>query len=234
MNADPTASRLVLASASPRRRALMAAFREPVRTVSPKADEEPRRDSETPEEFVVRLSAAKAREVSPLIPSPSTGEGQDGGVADVLVIGADTAVVVDRDVLGKPADRAEAVEMLRRLRGRTHRVVTGVTVVDGATGRALSTSRSTDVLMRCYGDDEISAYVDTGSPFDKAGGYAVQDAIFAPAESVNGCYLNVVGLPLCDTLALLAGAGADTDLDAGWRPPADCANCPLGVAEAVR
>ena len=221
MNADPTASRLVLASVSPRRRALMAAFREPVRTIAPTADEEPRRHAETPGEFVVRLSAAKALEVSRQV---------DGA----LVIGADTAVVIDGDVLGKPGDRGEAVEMLRRLRGRTHRVTTGVTVVDGASGRSLSSSRSTDVLMRRYGDDEISAYVDTGGPFDKAGGYAVQDPVFAPSESVDGCYLNVVGLPLCDTFALLAGMGVDAGLDHAWSPPADCVECPLGVAEAVR
>ena len=215
------AARLVLASASPRRRALVAAFRAPVRTIAPTAEEEPRRDPETPDEFVVRLSASKAREVSRRV----------GGA---IVIGADTAVVVDGDVLGKPRDRAEAVEMLRRLRGRPHRVVTGVTAVDGVSGRALSTSRTTEVLMRRYSDDEISAYVDTGSPFDKAGAYAVQDPVFAPAESVSGCYLNVVGLPLCDTLTLLAGMGAEAGTDPGWSPPAECVECPLGVAEAVR
>ena len=243
---------LVLASASPRRRALMTALQAPAQTISPTADEQPRRPAETPEDFVVRLSAAKAREVSylilspstvggqnggasRLIPSPSMGEGQDGGVSPAaLVIGADTAVVVDGEVLGKPAHRAEAFEMLRRLRGRTHRVMTGVTVVDAVSRRAASTSRTTDVLMRRYADDEISAYVDTGSPFDKAGGYAVQDPVFAPAESVDGCYLNVVGLPLCDTLDLLAGMGADADLDPDWSPPDGCVECPLKVAEAVR
>ena len=217
-----SAARLVLASASPRRRALMGAFRSPVRAMAPTAEEEPRRDSETPDEFVVRLSASKAREVSRRV---------DGGA---IVIGADTAVVVDGDVLGKPSDRAEAVEMLRRLRGRNHRVVTGVTVVDGGSRHPLSTSRSTDVLMRDYDDDEISAYVDSGSPFDKAGGYGVQDPVFAAAESVTGCYLNVVGLPLCDTLTLLAGMGADAGVDPDWSPPAECVECPLAVAEAVR
>ena len=199
----------------------MAAFRSPARAIAPEAEEEPRRGAETPEEFVVRLSASKAREVS-----------RHAGGA--LVIGADTAVVVDGDVMGKPRDREEAATMLYRLRGRAHRVVTGVTVVDGASGRARSAYRATEVLMRRYADDEISAYVDSGSPLDKAGGYAVQDPVFAPAESVNGCYLNVVGLPLCDTLALLAGMGAEAELDPGWTPPEDCVECPLGVAEAVR
>lgn len=216
-----SAARLVLASASPRRRALIGALQSPVRAMAPTAEEEPRWDSETPDEFVVRLSASKAREVSRRV---------DGAI----VIGADTAVVVDGEVLGKPRDRAEAVEMLRRLRGRTHRVVTGVTVVDGDSGRALSTSRSTDVLMRRYGDDELSAYVDSGNPFDKAGAYGVQEPVFAPAESVDGCYLNVVGLPLCDTLTLLAGMGADAEPAAGWSPPAECVECPLAVAEAFR
>ena len=221
MSAAQTAARLVLASASPRRRALMAAFREPVRTVAPTAEEEARRVSETPEEFVVRLSASKAREVS-------------RRVGDALVIGADTAVVVDGDVMGKPRDREEAARMLQRLRGRAHRVITGVTVVDGRSGGARSAWRATEVLMRGYADDEVSAYVDSGSPFDKAGAYAVQDPVFAPAASVNGCYLNVVGLPLCDTVNLLADMGAGAELDPGWSPPEDCVECPLGVAEAVR
>ena len=199
----------------------MAAFRAPARAIAPAGEEEPRRDSETPEEFVVRLSAAKAREVSR----------QVGGA---LVIGADTGVVVDGVVMGKPRDREEAAAMLYRLRSRAHHVVTGVTVVDGASGRARSTCRATEVIMRRYADDEISAYIDSGRPFDKAGGYAVQDPVFAPAESVDGCYLNVVGLPLCDTVTLLASMGADAELDPAWRPPADCVECPLGVGEAVR
>ena len=199
----------------------MAAFRAPARVIAPEAEEEPRRDAETPEEFVVRLSASKAREVS-------------RRVGDALVVGADTGVVVDDDVMGKPGDREDAAAMLYRLRGRTHRVVTGVTLVDGVSGRARSAYRATEVLMRRYADDEISAYIDSGSPFDKAGGYAVQDPVFAPAESVNGCYLNVVGLPLCDTVTLLASMGADAELDPGWTPPPDCVECPLRVAEAVR
>ena len=199
----------------------MAAFRSPSRVIAPEAEEEPRRNAETPEEFVVRLSASKAREVSLR-------------VGDALVVGADTEVVVDDDVMGKPGDREDAAAMLYRLRGRTHRVVTGVTVVDGVSGRARSAYRATEVLMRRYADDEISAYIDSGSPFDKAGGYAVQDPVFAPAETVNGCYLNVVGLPLCDTVTLLARMGADAELDPGWTPPPDCVECPLRVVEAVR
>jgi MAF protein len=214
-------AQLVLASASPRRRGLMAAFRTPARVIAPEAEEEPRRDAETPEEFVVRLSASKAREVSLR-------------VGDALVVGADTGVIVDNDVMGKPRDREDAAAMLYRLRGRTHRVVTGVTLVDGVSGRARSAYRATEVLMRRYADDEISAYIDSGSPFDKAGGYAVQDPVFAPAETVNGCYLNVVGLPLCDVVTLLARMGADAELDPGWTPPPDCVECPLRVAEAVR
>ena len=199
----------------------MAAFRAPSGAIAPEAEEEPRRDAETPEEFVVRLSASKAREVS-------------RRVGDALVVGADTGVAVDDDVMGKPGDREDAAAMLYRLRGRTHRVVTGVTVVDGVSGRARSAYRATEVLMRRYADDEISAYIDSGSPFDKAGGYAVQDPVFAPAESVNGCYLNVVGLPLCDTVTLLTSMGADAELDPGWTPPPDCVECPLKVGETVR
>ena len=208
--------RLVLASASPRRRELMGALRAAFEAVPPNGAETPPRSGEAPENFVMRLSLSKARAVS-------------RRVGDAIVVGADTAVVVDGVVLGKPVDPEDAVAMLARLRGRTHRVVTGVTVFDGASADSRTICKSTDVLMRQYSDEEISAYVASGDPLDKAGGYAVQDVAFRPADSMDGCYLNVVGLPLCETVTLLAEIGADIDLKSGWWPPAECADCPLSV-----
>ena len=97
--------------------------------------------------------------------------------------------------------------MLRALRGREHRVITGIALVDAATGEERSGYRASRVIMREYTDDEIAAYVASGDPFDKAGAYAVQSETFAPAAEVRGCYLNVVGLPVCELLKIAAGFG---------------------------
>jgi len=144
---------------------------------------------------------------------------------DEVIVAADTLVVVDDEVLGKPVDAASARAMLRRLRGRSHQVLTGV---------ALRTPRpqqwggvvSTVVRMRAYGDGEIEAYVARGEPFDKAGGYAIQDTAFRPVEDLDGCYLNVVGMPLCAVAAGLAALGHDVTAPS-LVPP--CAYCRRGA-----
>lgn len=218
--ASPAGRRLVLASRSPRRRELMAALRPSADQIAPERPEPPRRSGESPEGFVTRLSLAKASEVSER-------------AGDAVVIGADTAVVLGGDVLGKPAGPEDATAMLRRLRAKSHRVVTGLTVLDSASGVSRMAYRTTDVHMRPYVDEEIAAYVASGEPLDKAGGYAVQDAAFRPAESVDGCYLNVVGLPLCEVLRLLDETGVATEMTPGWRPPADCDDCPLSAPAEV-
>jgi MAF protein len=148
-----------------------------------------------------------------------------------LVLTADTTVVLDGRSLGKPRDAAEAASMLRALRGRTHCVVTGVALAtaradggqDSATARARvrSTAVTTRVHMRSYTDEEIARYVASGDPLDKAGAYGVQHPDFQPVERVEGCYLAVVGLPLCAVSALLADAGE-----------AACANTPVTSREA--
>src|SRR5581483_8266225 len=124
---------------------------------------------------------------------------------DAVVLGADTVVVIDDQTLGKPGDAAEAVAMLRRLRGRVNEVVTGVAVVAG--GNAHVGSEITRVLMACYPDDVIDRYVASGAPLDKAGAYAIQDADGALVEGIVGSYTNVVGLPLALTARLLTAAG---------------------------
>ena len=207
------AGRLVLASGSPRRKELAKALDAPLEAITPVGEEPPPRDGETPEQFVLRLSLAKAREVAVLA---------GGGT----VLAADTAVVAGGAIMGKPADREEATRMLRCLRGRSHRVVTGVTTLDSVSGRWMSATKCTKVVMRRYSDAEVEAYVASGEPFDKAG-YAIQDETFRPVLAITGCYLNVVGLPLCEVVTLLARMRVPTGLVPGWRVPEQCVQCPL-------
>jgi len=112
-------------------------------------------------------------------------------------------------------------------------VVTGVTAMDSESEATLGETRSTDVTMRRYSYEELEAYVASGDPMDKAGAYAVQAVSFRPADRVQGCYLNVVGLPLCDVVGLLAKLGADARLRPDWRPPDECLDCPLRLANEV-
>lgn len=184
---------LILASGSPRRRELLAHLGLPFRVVP--ADVVETLASHLPlAEAVAELAERKARAVA-------------AGLGSGLVLGADTVVVLDQTVLGKPRDPADAEGMLRTLRGRAHDVITGVAVVDAATGRGERSAVVTTVQMRDVIDGEIAAYVATGEPLDKAGSYAVQGAGGELVDAVEGCYANVVGLPLCETAALLARWG---------------------------
>ena len=140
------------------------------------------------------LARAKARAVGRRVP-------------DALVLGADTIVVIDGDRLGKPADAGEARQVLGRLRGRVHEVVTGVALVDARSGREASTAVVSRVLMARYTDRVIEAYVASGAPLDKAGAYAIQDLGGELVDAVVGPYTNVIGLPLAATGRLLAAFG---------------------------
>lgn len=173
---------LILASSSPRRHVLLKAANIEHRIELSRVMERSRHETESPEEYACSLSAEKAREVSFLHP-------------DDVVLGADTVVVCDDTVLGKPQGEEEAREMLRLLRGRSHRVVTGVTVQSPAMRR--SGTVCTIVTMNRYTDEDIDSYVRTGVPLDKAGGYAIQESNIRLVASVEGCYTNVVGLPMC-------------------------------------
>jgi MAF protein len=195
---------LLLASASPRRESLLALLGLPF-VVRPAGVEEVNHGDEGPEAMATRLSAAKARAVSGAAPSR-------------VVIAADTLVYLDGEVLGKPADEGEAMEMLRRLRGRSHVVFSGVTLIDGRRAWQRTQLAATTVHMRCFGEDEIAAYVRSGDPLDKAGAYAIQYRDFRPVERVEGCYANVMGLPLCHLYNLLRAAG----LAPGQTPVAAC------------
>lgn len=149
-------------------------------------------DSEQPDDYVVRLAREKAMAVSRLVP-------------DGIVIGSDTSVVADGRILGKPATPADAAETLQLLSARTHQVMTAVAVV--VNGCAEERLVVTDVTFRTLRPDEISAYVRTGEPMDKAGSYGVQGFGGIFLESFQGSYSSVVGLPLRETADLLAQAG---------------------------
>ncbi len=153
-----------------------------------------------------RLALAKARDVA-----RRAGYG--------VVLGADTLVVLDGRPFGKPASRDDARRMLEALRGRAHEVVTGVAVVEADTGREATEAVVSRVVMRAYAPAEIEAYLDTPEPYDKAGAYAVQGEGGRLVERVEGCYTNVVGLPLATTARLLRAFGLPVTTEAGAPDP---------------
>jgi septum formation protein len=183
---------MILASSSPRRRELFTRLGVAYTPFGPDVDERAR-PGETPLETQHRITLEKARVAALRVPA----------LQDEVVIAADTTVLLDGAMLNKPADADEAWAMLRRLRGRTHEVQTCVVIKRGA--QEIMEIVSSLVTMRPYSDAEIAAYIATGDPFDKAGSYAVQHANFQPVESIQGCPLNVVGLPLCRLRAHLPG-----------------------------
>lgn len=188
---------ILLASASPRRRELLSLLGLPFSVVVADVDETDD-DGESPQAMVQRLSRAKALAVAARHPH-------------ALVIAADTTVALDGESLGKPADAAEATVMLRALRGRPHQVYSGLTVT--LNDRFLTDLVESIVWMRDYSDDEIARYVTNGDPLDKAGAYAVQHVGFRPAHRVEGCFANVMGLPLCHLTRTLARLGVTVPVD---------------------
>jgi len=213
---NPQARRIVLASLSPRRREIIGALQAEVTFVDSDYREEAHGGGETPEAYVTRLSSGKARHaVNPL--------------GNAVVIGADTSVVLDGQVLGKPIDACDAKRMLKQLRGRTHTVLTGVSVYDETSGKLRSRVKATKVVIRDLSDREIEAYVASGETMDKAGGYAVQDTTFRPAERVDGCYLNAVGFPLCDVVALLKECGINVSVNSNCEYSEQCTDCPVKI-----
>ena len=173
----------------------MEALRLPF-TVQPTDIDETPFTAETPDRTVVRLSKWKAQ--------AAAARSASGGL---IIIAADTLVVHDGWIMGKPADAHAAAEMLRRLAGKWHLVLSGFTVLDKAAGREVSRSSRTEVRMRDYSEAEILDYIGRGEPFDKAGAYAIQDEAFHPVAEIAGCYAGVVGLPLCDLFRALGALG---------------------------
>lgn len=161
---------------------------------------------EKPAQYVLRLAEAKARAIA-----LSIGTGH-------IIIGADTAVVDSGDILGKPADAADAVTMLTRLRGHSHQVYTGIAALRAADGKLVADLCITDVPMRFYSDEEIESYALSGDPLDKAGAYAIQHSGFQPVEKLTGCYASVMGLPICHLVRSLR----QLDISPAADVPANC------------
>lgn len=173
--------KILLASASPRRRELLKLLEIEFESISTNTDEA-RLENESAPAMVERLSHLKANAAYQEFP-------------DALIIAADTDVEFDGAILGKPRDANDAREMLNALRNRAHNVFTGLTIADeNARETELVHSR---VFMRDYSDSEITSYIASGDPLDKAAGYAVQHEGFRPVARVEGCFANVMGLPLC-------------------------------------
>jgi septum formation protein len=190
--------RLVLASSSPRRRELLGrlgvAF-----DVVPSAVEESLRDDVPAEALARDLAVRKARDVA--------GRLHPAGGRAAVVLGADTLVVLDGCPIGKPGSRADARAMLRSLAGRSHEVVTAVALVEVPPRREVVEAVMSRVVMRACSEAAIEAYLSTDEPYDKAGAYAVQGAARDLILRVEGCYTNVVGLPITTTARLLRAFG---------------------------
>lgn len=183
--------KIILASGSPRRRALLSELGLTFEIYKPDADESHSPD-EAPEKLCARLSRLKAESGAKKFP-------------DAIIIAADTIVVIDGKILGKPKNRGEAFEMLKTLQDREHVVMTGVCVCENS--RILSHVESTRVKFRPLSDEQIRAYISTGECDDKAGAYAVQGKGSLLVEKINGDYFNVVGLPVCSLGKMLSEFG---------------------------
>jgi septum formation protein len=176
---------LVLASKSPRRRKLLSSLGFEFDVVESNYKEVKSSGYFDFRDYVINSAFNKADEVAKRMKK------------DCIVIGADTIVVLDNEILHKPVDRQDAFQILKKLSNRSHTVFTGVAMIDNQTERSLSNVQATEVRFRELQDEEIWAYIESGSPMDKAGAYGIQDDFGAVFVShINGCYYNIVGLPL--------------------------------------
>jgi septum formation protein len=203
--AEQAKLQLYLASNSPRRKELLTLIKLEYNLLPAQVDETPLPD-ENGTQYVRRIAECKS----------SSAANQAGGYG--VIIAADTAVIDQRtdgksQILGKPSGPIEAVEMLHRLRGHIHQVLTAVSILRIDDGTMRFDLCTTDVPMRNYTEQEIQVYVSSGDPLDKAGAYAIQHAGFHPVEKFTGCYANVMGLPLCHLTRSLARLGISPNVD---------------------
>ena len=193
--------RIILASASPRRREILTFMGAKFTVICADADESS--DITDPAALTVELARRKGRAVYSLLKERKEADG-------AIVISADTVVAVDGEILGKPCDRADAERMLRKLSGKRHSVITGVAVtVDGKT---YTDKSETFVFVDDITEEGIQKYVDSGDPFDKAGSYGIQGAFSRWIRGIEGCYFGVVGLPV-NCLARIFERATDTPID---------------------
>ena len=200
---------LVLASASPRRRELLTQAGFSFEVHPAHIPEEPL-TGEDPIAYVTRLAREKAQTVFNELATADgpRRKGRLNGRSCLVVLGADTTVTLDNCILGKPEDAADAARMLRLLSGRTHRVITGVALVTAESAEVAA--EATAVRFLTLSDEEIAAYVATGEPMDKAGAYAIQGRAARWIPRIEGCYFNVVGLPLALVATLLESCEASS------------------------
>ncbi len=196
-------NRLILASKSPRRSEMLVKLGLDF-DVIPSGVEESPLPEETPQKHVTRLAEAKALDIGSQYP-------------DRWIIAADTTVCINESILGKPKSEEEALEMLGRLSGREHFVLTGFSVLHFGKGKGEHRAVQTTVRMKALSPGEMKWYVKTGESFDKAGGYAIQGIGSFMIESIRGSYTNVVGLPLCELVEMLSRLGTVTISDYGFR-----------------
>jgi septum formation protein len=194
---------LILASSSPRRRQLLEQIGLTFTVESADIDER-LQPNEVPAKYVQRLAVEKAQAIF-----DRHRNDEDDSSDPLIVLGADTAVVLDGEVLGKPTDQADARRMLELLAGRTHQVLTGIAAVS-RTGM-VSEVEITQVFFDLIDDEELVHYLMSGEPMDKAGAYGIQGYAARWIPRIEGCYFNVMGLPLSRTIALLARAQAGTN-----------------------
>lgn len=196
---------IILASASQRRQQFLRDLGLTFSIRLPDIDETPL-PNEDPTAMVVRLAEAKAQAVARRLSAPS----YEAPYENVLIIASDTTVALDGKIYGKPENAEDAMRMLRDLRNRTHEVISAVTVLQPATAHIATRVNRNAVTMRNYSDAEMSAYVASGDPIDKAGAYAIQSPEFAPVCALDGCFASVMGLPLVELCELLATFGVTT------------------------
>lgn len=192
----------ILASKSPRRQMLLRNLVDHFIVIESDVEESDL-PGEEPAQYVLRLATEKAKTVEKKIAESS--------IQDVIIIAADTIVLDDNKLLGKPEDAGDARRILNRLSGKTHRVLSGITVSKPSVSMLSTQVVSSDVPMRDFADQEIQEYINSGDPFDKAGAYAIQNDTFNPAPDFSDCYANVMGMPLCHLARLLTEVGLDLD-----------------------
>ena len=188
-------NRLVLASSSPRRKELLESVGIKFEVITPTSDESSL-DKENPDDYAIRLSSEKALSVS---------KNLDG---NTLVIGADTIVIVDNEILGKPKDEEEAKIMLGKISGRAHHVLTAFSIIKPEHSILHRHIVGTEVVVKTLEPHEIEGYIKTGEPMDKAGAYGIQGVGAFMVKEIRGSYTNVVGLPLVELVEALTKLGA--------------------------
>ncbi len=197
--------RVILASSSPRRHELLKIVNSSFDIIAPEVDESRFKDLTDPVKHCTFLAELKAQTVS-------------RKYSDALVIGADTIVLLNGEIIGKPTDRAHAHEMLRKLSGKTHQVLTGVSLQQHENGICRTFYEKTDVNFRSLSDGEISYYIDEFAPYDKAGSYGIQDFSAIFVEGIRGCYFNVVGFPVSRYYRELEGLSGEFEFISGIIP----------------